>query len=53
MKVGVAINPGTPFSQLECVLDLVDMVLIMTVNPDLVGRVILKADPKKYRNYEK
>ena len=53
MKVGVAINPGTPVSQLECVLDLVDMVLIMTVNPGLVGRVILKAVPEKYRNYEK
>lgn len=53
MKVGVAINPGTPVSQLECVLDLVDMVLVMTVNPDLAVRVILKAVPEKYRNFVK
>ena len=41
MKVGVAINPGTPVSQLECVLDLVDMVLIMTVQPGFGGQKYL------------
>ena len=47
MKVGVAINPGTPVSQLECVLDLVDMVLIMTVNPGYGGQsYIAKMDDK-------
>ena len=47
MKVGVAINPGTPVSQLECVLDLVDMVLIMTVNPGYGGQsYIAKMDNK-------
>ena len=38
MKVGVALNPGTPISTLDCVLNLVDMVLIMTVNPGFGGQ---------------
>lgn len=33
MKAGVVINPGTPATALEPLLDLVDQVLIMTVNP--------------------
>ena len=32
-KAGVALNPATPVSVLECILGQVDMVLIMTVNP--------------------
>ncbi|MBT9848283.1 ribulose-phosphate 3-epimerase [Blautia sp. MCC289] len=43
MKVGVAINPGTPVSQLECVLDLVDMVLVMTVNPGFGGQSYIES----------
>ena len=35
MKAGVVINPGTPLSAIEPVLNLVDQVLIMTVNPGL------------------
>ena len=38
MRVGVAVNPATPISQLEHVLGLVDMVLIMTVNPGFGGQ---------------
>ncbi|NKB51372.1 MAG: ribulose-phosphate 3-epimerase [Rhizobiaceae bacterium] len=37
-KVGVAINPGTPVSTLEHVVDLVDMILVMTVNPGFGGQ---------------
>ena len=33
MKVGVVINPGTPLVTIEPVLNLVDQVLLMTVNP--------------------
>ena len=36
-KVGVALNPATPVSVLECILGQVDMVLIMTVNPGFGG----------------
>ena len=32
-KAGVAINPATPLSMLENILELADIILIMTVNP--------------------
>ena len=38
MKAGVVINPGTPVEALIPVLDLVDQVLIMTVNPGFGGQ---------------
>ena len=37
-KVGVALNPATPVSAVECVLEYVDMVLIMSVNPGFWGQ---------------
>ena len=53
MKVGVAINPGTPVSQLECVLDLVDMVLIMTVNPGFGGQSYIESCTGKVQKLRK
>ena len=41
-KPSVTLNPGTPLSSLEEVLHLVDLVLVMTVNPRLWRS---KADP--------
>ncbi len=37
-KAGLAINPGTPNSVLDHVMDLVDLILIMTVNPGFGGQ---------------
>lgn len=37
-KVGVAINPGTPLCMLEDILELIDVVLIMSVNPGFAGQ---------------
>jgi ribulose-phosphate 3-epimerase len=37
-KAGVSINPGTPISVLEPVLDCLDLVLVMTVNPGWGGQ---------------
>lgn len=37
-KVGLAINPGTPLAMLEEVIDLIDVVLIMSVNPGFAGQ---------------
>ena len=34
----VALNPGTPVSHLDSILNIVDMVLIMTVNPGFSGQ---------------
>ncbi|WP_294614993.1 ribulose-phosphate 3-epimerase [uncultured Gilliamella sp.] len=38
VKVGLAINPGTSLCVLEDVLDLIDVVLIMSVNPGFAGQ---------------
>jgi ribulose-phosphate 3-epimerase len=37
-RVGVALKPGTPFQKIAGVLDLIDMVLIMTVEPGFGGQ---------------
>ena len=37
VKCGVAINPATPVSSLECILSEVDLVLVMSVNPGFGG----------------
>ncbi|MBQ3424863.1 MAG: ribulose-phosphate 3-epimerase [Clostridia bacterium] len=42
-KAGIAINPATPLCMLEEVLDAVDMVLIMTVNPGFAGQKLIPA----------
>ena len=38
LKVGVALNPATPIDSIKHVLDMVDMVLLMTVNPGFGGQ---------------
>ncbi len=38
MKCGVALNPATPVSTLECVASQLDMILIMSVNPGFGGQ---------------
>jgi ribulose-phosphate 3-epimerase len=38
---GIVLNPGTPASSLSVVLDAVDMVLVMTVNPGFSGQQFL------------
>lgn len=40
-QAGIALNPGTPLSAIEQVLDLVDLVLVMTVNPGFAGQSFL------------
>lgn len=37
-KAGVALNPSTPLSSITHVMDLVDLILIMTVNPGFGGQ---------------
>ena len=46
-SAAVALNPHTPIAEIEHVLDLVDMVLIMTVNPGFGGQsYIATMEPK-------
>jgi ribulose-phosphate 3-epimerase len=48
-KAGVSLNPGTPLSILEHVLDEVDLILIMTVNPGFGGQSFIPAMLEKIR----
>jgi ribulose-phosphate 3-epimerase len=45
----VALNPHTPISTVEHVLDLVDLVLVMTVNPGFGGQAFIPAVVPKIR----
>jgi ribulose-phosphate 3-epimerase len=42
-KAGVAFNPGTPIDALENVLDLTDLVLLMSVNPGFGGQKFIES----------
>ncbi|KQO50073.1 MULTISPECIES: ribulose-phosphate 3-epimerase [unclassified Methylobacterium] len=37
-RAGIALNPGTPASAIEPLIDMVDLVLVMTVNPGFGGQ---------------
>ena len=50
MRVGVALNPATPISALDCILGNVDMVLIMTVNPGFGGQRLIPYTLDKIRS---
>ena len=47
VRAGVSINPATPFETLEWVLDDVDLILSMTVNPGFGGQKLIPAAMKK------
>ncbi len=47
MKAGVSLNPATPLSELEYILEDLDMVLIMTVNPGFGGQAMIPSMLKK------
>ncbi|KAJ8553679.1 hypothetical protein K7X08_024357 [Anisodus acutangulus] len=46
-KAGVVLNPGTPLTAIEYVLDAVDLVLIMSVNPGFGGQSFIESQVKK------
>ena len=46
-KVGVTLNPGTSESSVEPVIDLVDLILVMSVNPGFGGQAFIKAAVEK------
>lgn len=47
MKAGVAINPHTPVSNLEYILEYADFVLIMSVNPGFGGQSFIENSLRK------
>src|SRR5215472_16711671 len=48
-KAGVALNPATPVAAVEHVLDIVDLVLVMSVNPGFGGQSFIGAQLEKLR----
>jgi ribulose-phosphate 3-epimerase len=50
---GVTINPATPVAMLEEVLDMVDLVLVMSVNPGFGGQKFLPATLEKTRQLDR
>ena len=52
-KTGLVFNPATPLSQLEYVLDKVDMILLMSVNPGFGGQSFIPGTLNKLRQARK
>ena len=52
-KVGISLNPATPLCALDHILDEIDMVLIMTVNPGYGGQAYIDAMDQKIRDLRK
>ena len=52
-QVGVAINPATPISAVEEVLSLLDIVLVMSVNPGFGGQSFIPETVEKIRRLRK
>ena len=48
-KAGVSLNPSTPESAIEYVLDRLDLILLMTVNPGFGGQAFIPAVVEKVR----
>jgi ribulose-phosphate 3-epimerase len=42
-KVGVSMNPGTPTSSIAHIIDMVDLILVMSVNPGFGGQAFIPA----------
>ncbi len=53
MKAGVAINPHTPISALECIIEYCDYILIMSVNPGFGGQTFIDNALKKVADLKK
>ena len=48
-KAGVTMNPATPVETIEHVIDIVDLVLVMSVNPGYGGQTFIPAATEKVR----
>ncbi len=46
-RAGLAINPQTPVENVECLVDYMDMLLVMTVSPGFAGQKLFKGAEKK------
>ncbi|EZP51047.1 MULTISPECIES: ribulose-phosphate 3-epimerase [Sphingomonas] len=46
-RAGVVLNPGTPAKMLDYLIDMVDLVLVMSVNPGFGGQTFIDSQLKK------
>ena len=53
LKSGIALNPVTPINVLDYILEDIDLILIMTVNPGFAGQVLIPATLKKIEEVRK
>lgn len=53
VKTGVVLNPATPVSAIENILEEIDMVLLMTVNPGFGGQTFIHAVLPKIREIKR
>jgi ribulose-phosphate 3-epimerase len=49
VKAGVSLNPATPLEELDYILDELDLVLIMSVNPGFGGQAFIPSALRKIR----
>ena len=52
-RAGISLNPSTPLSILDHVIHIVDLILIMTVNPGFGGQAYIPSMEEKIRNARK
>lgn len=52
-KAGVSLNPSTPENVLEYVLDRIDLVLVMSVNPGFGGQSFIRSQVEKMKRISK
>jgi ribulose-phosphate 3-epimerase len=52
VKAGVALNPATPLETLKYILEYVDLVLVMTVNPGFGGQKFIDSMLKKIKELD-
>ena len=46
-RAGVSLNPATPVAALDCILDEIDVVLVMSVNPGFGGQAFIESAVRK------
>ena len=52
-KAGISLNPGTPTNVIKHVMDMVDLVLIMSVNPGFGGQKFIPSSVEKIKEVRK
>ncbi len=53
VKAGVSLNPATPVSTLDCILEELDLVLVMSVNPGFGGQKFIPQTLEKIKELDR